>query len=217
MEDDGWRAGRWRLLARHGDSPPVRIHVRRDDNSVSTDFACIPAGGIVRIGIRFGIIDWTLLQYRCTLQERRALFPAPSAGEEQPVDPHVAAALEQLRAALAATPGRSPRCLVAIYPDGSLVRVTVPGQGVCGQPVAPVPAPPTTPTAAPRTPAGRLREGILAVLGREGPLKAAGIARRLDRANSGHFREVLGGLVEDGLVVLCPGNCYGLPPTDTLP
>jgi hypothetical protein len=62
--------------------------------------------------------------------------------------------------------------------------------------------------------AGSLRERIPELLRQEGrPLKAAVIARKLGRTSSGHFREVLLGLVEEGKVVRCPGATYGVPGT----
>jgi hypothetical protein len=117
------------------------------------------------------------------------------------MDEDVRQALESLRAALANQRGRRVLLITLHYSDGAADVLAVP---------APAPTPPDSQPAAPGS--SRLRQQILDTLGQATePVKAGTIARRCGRSNSGHFREVLRGLIEDGEVVEHPGHTYWLP------
>lgn len=121
------------------------------------------------------------------------------------MDPEVFAALEALRNALARKAGRRLAFLQLLYADSSIDVVSLPaapplpeGQGA--------PAPPT------QAGAGGLRRQVLATLEEHGrPLKMAGLARRLGRSTSGHFRTTIRQMVEDGELAELPGYYYWVP------
>ena len=78
---------------------------------------------------------------------------------------------------------------------------------------APVAAPPVLPrTDRPQTGAAGLRDEIRDKLEEAGrPLKAARLADLLGRSNSGHFRQTIRLMVEDGELVDLDGHFYALP------
>jgi hypothetical protein len=129
------------------------------------------------------------------------------------VDPHVAAALEQLRAALARTGGRRPILLEVIYSDGTVDRLSVPG--ALSSPTTPPPdtspARQTGQTLPVEVNGGEVERAILDVLARaERPLKGSAIASRAGRRASSYFRETLTRLVRSGVLVKPPGGGYWL-------
>lgn len=110
------------------------------------------------------------------------------------MDPELRAAFDALRNALANRQGRRLAFLQLLYSDSTSDLVSVP-----------------LPPPADRQ-AASLADQILSVLdASDRPLKAISIARRLDRANSGHFRETLSGLVAAGRVSEHPGFTYWVP------
>lgn len=138
----------------------------------------------------------------------------------------IEAALEILRNALSRSQGRRLAFLQLLYSDSTSDTVSVPEQPR-GAEATPDGSPPPVSrmskddenslslsdrTAGRRDRQPALRVRILDVLAdSDRPMKAATIARKLERSNSGSFRELLREMIHDEEVAEHPGHTYWVP------
>lgn len=116
------------------------------------------------------------------------------------MDPHVAAALEQLRAALTRNGERRPLFVEVLYSDGTADRLAIPAERGRTNPAT------ASGQVSPATDNERL---ILEVLSRaEKPLKGRTVASRAGLAYNSHLRQTLSVMRRAGRIQRAPSGGY---------